>query len=892
MLSKFKNMLRAMVRSTAALAAALGWCVLLLTGAWITSLSLSGPMTTSANAALLTVAYVLAWWARGATPVATPAPDPAADAQSAPARQEAIALLERLQVAVEAADIAPWEFDLVSQRFVWLGARLAAFGTEQLTVDDRLEDIQSRMLPEDRNCVIDEPAKAMVMGRDTLTFRYRMHGADGKIHHIQNFVRVQRSPRGTPYRLIGASWDFTEQLEINAKLQERAEHESALIERLSMASECAGIGFWEMDLVAQRFSWVDNPVRSLGRGATGFGSLEEFAQLVVPEDRLMLPDSIKRCLKDGTRRFELRYRFNSPITGTVVHIQTFGRVMTNETGRPVRALGVSWDVTKEVLAAGAALRTEAAEAANAAKSSFLINMSHEIRTPINGILGMTSLLLDTQLDSVQRDYAATIHGSGESLVAIVNDILDLSKIEAGKLELESAQVDLRRLVEEVGAVMGCQATAKGIDLVLDIADELDTLAYGDAHRLRQCLLNLLGNAVKFTSSGEIVVKVNSQGALGEQQLIQFEVVDTGMGIDADTLQSLFQPLVQADSSITRRFGGTGLGLSIVRRLVEMMGGEVSVASEPGRGSAFTLRIPMRLVPRVADAEAEKSAEAAARVLVVDENATLRRTLAARLDYAGHHVTTACSAEEALQVLHATAKRDESFDVVLYDAALPPMDAAAFDRGIGLAPIALVLLQDPNRESAVRRGAAEQAHLIMPLRRERLLGCIAEIVRARSLHHRARRSEETEPLIERTLSGAVLLVEDNVVNQKVARRILERMGCNVHVANDGLEGVEQFARQHFDLVLMDLQMPVLDGFAATRRIRALAGGSMVPIVALTANATRGESDRCTAEGMNAFLTKPINVRQLQSTLARLGLASRAATATSQVAENSQGETSLA
>jgi signal transduction histidine kinase/DNA-binding response OmpR family regulator len=732
------------------------------------------------------------------------------------------------------------------------------------------------MLPEDETSFIAELTKAIATGVDSHSFRYRMNGIDDRIHHIQNFMRIQRSERGRPYRLVGASWDITEQVEINAKLQHQIAQEHALRERLSMATQCAGIGFWEMDLVANKFLWADNPVQSIGLDEGAFGSLdlETFAQRVVPEDRTLLPDSIKRSLKDGTHRFELRYRVTPP-GREMAHIHTFGSVITGVNGRPIRALGVSWDVTRNVAAAEALRRIEAAEAASAAKSSFLINMSHEIRTPMNAVIGMTTLLLDTPLNEVQREYTETIRSSGGALLGIIDDILDFSKIEAGKLELESIEMDVRALIEEVGVILAPQAAAKGIELIVDVDDALATPVCGDPTRLRQCLLNLAGNAVKFTARGQIVIKARPGEAQNGRQLIRFDVCDTGIGIGEQAIKTLFQPFVQADSSTTRQFGGTGLGLSIVRQLAEIMGGNVSVTSDLGHGSTFSLCIPLRMLELV-PAPVRTNIITPQHMLVVDDNATTRQVITARLTAANHRVTVVHAGAEALLLLQQAAALGNAFDVVLYDATLVdlsgPQFALLLQQDSALRNTRLVLLAAPGNPDQCASPLPGVSSLSKPVRTRELLECAAGTSPARSPITDSSNLACIEVDTPR-FAGKVLLVEDNAVNQKVARRILERLGCVVHIANDGLAGVEAFTAQPFDLVLMDLQMPVLDGISATRRIRALTTGQQVPIVALTANATDAESKRCHAVGMNAFLTKPIDVAQLRSTLAQLGLSLR-------------------
>src|SRR5258707_1277235 len=329
---------------------------------------------------------------------------------------------------------------------------------------------------------------------------------------------------------------------------------------------------------------------------------------------------VAAALVKNTDRISFRYRARNA-KGDIVHVQNYGRIVLDAKGAPSRLLGVSWDVTKEVVASELLRQqTEAAHAASRAKSHFLANVSHEIRTPMNGIIGMTGLILDTRLDRTQRDYAETIRSSADSLLTVINDILDFSKIEAGKLELESIELDLRANVEDVGSAMAFQAATKGLELIVNVEPQITGRVFGDPQRLRQCLVNLVSNAIKFTKAGEIVIEVRAQPAGSGDPLTYFEVRDTGMGIAEKTLDTLFQPFVQADSSTTRHFGGTGLGLSIVRKLVELMGGEIGVSSEVGVGSRFFFTLPLKAAAAIAP-ERRVRGEAGGRILIVDDNAT-------------------------------------------------------------------------------------------------------------------------------------------------------------------------------------------------------------------------------------------------------------------------------
>ena len=791
------------------------------------------------------------------------------------------ALIERLSVTTKAAGIAPWQFDIKSDCFSWHGPRPPCFGMDHVPLKDYFRTLTTIILPEDREILLRTPREAIANKLDFYDYVFRVKGIDGEVHHMQNYARIMRDEQGQVRYIVGVTWDVTRDVQTTEMLKSRADENRRLVDRINIATESAGICSWELDLIARRYLWLENPIEALAYRETPENlDVEHIEELVLPEDRRLFRDSVAAALAQKTDRISMRYRARGA-DGATVHVQNFGRIVLDEKGAPSRLLGVSWDVTKEVVASELLRQqTEAAHAASRAKSHFLANVSHEIRTPMNGIIGMTGLLLDTHLDRTQRDYAETIRSSADSLLRVINDILDFSKIEAGKLELESIELDLRANVEDVGSAMAFQAATKGLELIVNVEPQITGRVLGDPQRLRQCLVNLVNNAIKFTKDGEIVIEVRDRPS-GDKPLTYFEVRDTGMGIPEKTLQTLFQPFVQADSSTTRHFGGTGLGLSIVRKLVELMGGEIGVSSEVGAGSRFFFTLP--LMPAAAiSPERRIRTEAGGRILIVDDNVTNQRVLSAQLVHAGYTVTTVSSGFAALDELQNAIASDNPFDMVITDFQMPDMDGAMLGERIiamrELANTRLVMLTSLDRHGDTPRLAALgfAAYLTKPVRVRELIDAVARVMSGGPRQWQM----ETQPMItlnmlsqppvQQRFAGHVLLVEDNFVNQKVAVRFLERLGCTVEVASNGAEGVAACQQRQFDIVLMDLQMPVMDGMTATRMIRASETSGHIPVIALTANAMTGDRELCEAAGMDGYLTKPIEVERLRNILSKFGL----------------------
>ncbi|MBF0188211.1 MAG: PAS domain S-box protein, partial [Magnetococcales bacterium] len=699
---------------------------------------------------------------------------------------------------------------------------------------------------------------------------------DGSVVWLHSVGHLAHGADGTPQMIFGVTQDITLRKEAEQKVLESEE-------RLDMALIGANAGLWDWSV--EEDTLYTNEIWS-----TMLGYIPEALEIRHPthQDRwqnLIHPDDLPNALaklhahikgQTGSYRAEFRMRTES---GDWKWILDIGRAFVRDTqGHAKRVVGIHLDIDEpKRLSAALKQAKEEADQANQAKSDFLANMSHEIRTPMNAIIGMSHLALQTELTARQRNYVQKVHRSAESLLGIINDILDFSKIEAGKLTMESVTFHLDDVLNNVANLISMKASEQGLEVSFEVDNDVPLNLIGDPLRLGQILINLAGNAVKFTKQGNIVLSIHLAKMEPYQVALHFKVRDTGIGMDKKQMARLFQAFSQADSSTTRKFGGTGLGLTISKRLVEMMDGRIWVESAPNRGSTFQFTASFarkdndRRRFRLPDDEM-----VGMRVLIADDNTIAREILQKLLASFSFRITAVASGEEAIETLESTLKRGETFDLIFLDWQMQGIDgiktADEIARRFPDATLPkIVMVTATSREDVIKaaQGSAIDLFLTKPVNLSILFDASMSALN-QSIVRRTETLSTKGPAPETlaAMRGAqVLLVEDNEINQQVAKELLESEGVVVEIARNGQEGVEMVASAPFDAVLMDIQMPVMDGYTATRTIRSHTRHADLPIIAMTANAMTGDREKCLHAGMNEHIGKPIHPPHLFETLCR-------------------------
>ena len=727
--------------------------------------------------------------------------------------------------------------------------------------------------PEDRARQAGLTAELLAGRTNSVSLEKRYVRRDGRTVWV-SFTTQRRVYADGSQEFLSTVLDISELKQAEAELVRREGELRFILNALPI-----GVA-WTKEITPPVYYLNDGFFRITGLECASTKSSEDFKAITHPGDHALQAEHYARLASGAENRFDMVKRYLRP-DGKLVWVILTVQVYRDAAGRILQEVGTIVDITAQKKQSDE-LRTakEAAEAASVAKSQFLAVMSHEIRTPMNGIIGMTSLLLDTALTKDQREYAETVRFSGDALLTIINDILDFSKIEAGKFNLEHAPFSVRECVEGVLDLLAGKATEKQLDLLYEVADGVPGMVVGDVTRLRQILVNLVGNALKFTAKGEVVLSVGSV-AHGAKTELTFAITDTGIGIPAEAQDRLFQSFSQVDATTTRRFGGTGLGLVISKRLAELMGGTMGVESEVARGSTFRFGVMVESVaskprPFMMTGRPDLTGKT---LLIVDDNATNRRILMAQAQGWGMVSRAAASGEEALGWLRA----GEKFDVAILDLHMPGIDGGMLARAIrelrDERQLPLLLLSSLGQRELIAQPELFVACLTKPSKPEQIFEVLTALFlgETRAAGTFAPFPVAAVPTVDFQMTERVLLAEDNAVNQRVALHMLRNIGYRADVAADGREALEAVVRQPYDIVLMDVQMPEMDGLAATRAIveRFPRATERPWIIALTANAMQGDRELCLAAGMDDYISKPIKTPDLAAALerARQALAAR-------------------
>lgn len=766
-----------------------------------------------------------------------------------------LAQAQRHQLMVESTAVGFWDFNISTGRTILSERWAEIIGYELSELEPiSIDTWMSFCHPDD----LKESAQKL---EDYLQGESKEYICEARMRHksghwvwVHDTGRiVETNSDGSPLRIIGTRFDITEPKKAQADLY-------LSNQRIRLATESAGISIWEYNIESGEIHWDQGMRTTYGLSADKILGFNDWEERLHPDDHDRVVAEIQTSIAKKTP-FNQEFRISTP-ENIVKHLRAVSVVIQNEQGNAQTMVGINIDITDEKLNATALLNAKKeAEAATRAKSDFLATMSHEIRTPMNGVLGMLSLLKNTQLTEDQLNRVRIAQNSGQSLLALINDILDFSKIEANKLELESITFDINKTLVNCAETLANMTDKKGIELIIDTRGLIEPMVKGDPNRVRQILTNLISNAVKFTNIGEVMVSIK-QSRREKQWILDIEIHDTGVGISKDKIPNLFNAFNQLDSSTTREFGGTGLGLAIVSNLCKQMNGTISVKSEPDKGSCFTATICLDL-SEAPETEALKLH--GMKILVIEHNKTVREHLDAHLTELGASVVSASNGHDASNILMSD---QGSYDLMLLDNNIPGehwRDTASALTSLKPLDTALRLLIVPvsfrDTDRFIESGDIH-AQVFKPVD---IINLVKHVKNPSSINSH---SEHVSPATSRaTFDGRrVLLVEDNRVNQLVAEEMLTAQGLRVDIADNGQKAIDVLisGTTRYDLILMDCQMPVLDGYDTTRAIRSGRAGSdnqSIPIIAMTAHAMTGDKERCLASGMNDYLAKPVDPNQM-------------------------------
>jgi PAS domain S-box-containing protein len=764
------------------------------------------------------------------------------------------------------AGVGGWELDVLTNTINWSAETARLFGSVA-AYRPSLEEGIDFYAPEARPIVRAAFAKSLVDGQPW-ELEVPVIRADG----TKIWARIVATPvvaDGKPIRLVGAIQDVTARVVAEQHALKEANS------RATLATESGGIGIWEWDIVSGTLGWNSWMYRLYGLAPRD--SMAEnydlWRNLLHPDDLEASELALRNCAA-GIAPLNTSFRIIWK-DGSIHHLRATGQVTDFDSGRAVRVVGANWDVTDLIQAEEKSRQAmKAAEESNRIKSDFLANMSHEIRTPMNAIMGMTRLALRKNPDAVQLNYLKKIDNAAQSLLSIINDILDYSKIEAGKMELEQIAFSLDEVLNNLDDIVRQRAEQKGIEIVFSTSADTPRHLKGDPLRLGQILINLVNNAIKFTEKGRVIVEVKAEEGAGDARKLRFLVSDTGIGMSSEQVSNLFKSFNQADTSITRKYGGTGLGLAITKQLCELMQGALEVESRPGEGSTFvftaTFGVATGVLPQ--QGRARRNDLLKKSVLIVDDSENARDTLIEMLAANGLAAQAVSSGEEAIASIKTASDNGKPFDLVLMDWRMPGIDGIEASRQIKsqrtVSRVPAVLMVSAFDRDRAMSGVTDHeldGFLIKPVSESLLMDSIATIFGAKSDSPDSDLWHAVGYFPAQLTGRRVLLVEDNEVNRELASELLSDLGILVSVAVNGREGANMVAAEPFDLVLMDIQMPVMDGLTATRQIRADARFRKLPILAMTAHAMSGDRERSLNAGMNDHITKPIDPDRLLASL---------------------------